>query len=98
MYEFSQTIDFISLLERLKKDGVYDEAGGKEYLTKLVTAVPSSANVLTYVAIIREHYVKRTLMSVASGIIKDINENVKDSNILLDAAEEKIYNIRDSPF
>lgn len=96
MYEFSQTIDFISLLERLKKDGVYDEAGGKEYLTKLVTAVPSSANVLTYVAIIREHYVKRTLMSVASGIIKDINENVKDSNILLDAAEEKIYNIRDS--
>ena len=29
MYELSQTIDFVSLLEKLKRDGVYDEAGGK---------------------------------------------------------------------
>ena len=56
MYELSQTIDFISLLEKLKKDGVYDEAGGKAYLTQLVQTVPSAANVLTYVAIIRERY------------------------------------------
>ena len=54
MYELSQTIDFVSLLEKLKSDGVYDEAGGKAYLTQLAQHVPSSANVLTYVAIIRE--------------------------------------------
>ena len=35
MYELSQTIDFVSLLEKLKSDGVYDESGGKEYLTQL---------------------------------------------------------------
>ena len=94
MYELSQTIDFVSLLEKLKTDGVYDEAGGKAYLTELVQRVPSSANVLTYVAIIRERYYARALMTAAQGIIKDINENELDSGKLLDSAEQRIYEIR----
>ena len=67
MYELSQSIDFISLLERLKKEGVYDEAGGKEYLTRLVQTVPSSANVLTYVGIIREQFYQRALMGLVGN-------------------------------
>lgn len=94
MYELSQTIDFVSLLEKLKSDGVYDEAGGKAYLTELVQRVPSSANVLTYVAIIRERYYARALMTAAQSIIKDINDNELDSGKLLDSAEQKIYEIR----
>lgn len=94
MYELSQTIDFVSLLEKLKKDGVYDEAGGKAYLTQLVQTVPSAANVLTYVAIIRERYYARSLMTAAQDIIKDVNENTMDSGKLLDSAEQRIYEIR----
>ena len=94
MYELSQTIDFISLLEKLKRDGVYDEAGGKAYLTQLVQTVPSAANVLTYVAIVRERYTARSLMTAAQGIIKDINDNELDSGKLLDSAEQRIYEIR----
>ena len=94
MYEFSQTIDFISLLEKLKRDGVYDEAGGKAYLTQLVQTVPSAANVLTYVAIVRERYTARSLMTAAQDIIKDINDNTLDSSRLLDSAEQRIYEIR----
>ncbi len=94
MYELSQTIDFVSLLERLKKDGVYDEAGGKAYLTLLVQTVPSAANVLTYVAIVRERYYARSLMTAAQNIIKDVNENTLDSGKLLDSAEQRIYEIR----
>lgn len=94
MYELSQTIDFVSLLEKLKRDGVYDEAGGKAYLTQLVQTVPSAANVLTYVAIIRERYYARSLMTAAQDIIKDINENAMDSGKLLDSAEQRIYKIR----
>ena len=94
MYELSQTIDFVSLLEKLKRDGVYDEAGGKAYLTQLVQTVPSAANVLTYVSIIRERYYARALMTAAQDIIKDINENALDSGKLLDSAEQRIYEIR----
>ena len=94
MYELSQTIDYVTLLEKLKKEGVYDEAGGKAYLTQLVQTVPTSANVLTYVAIIRENYYTRSLLTAAQGIIKDVNENTMDSGKLLDSAEQRIYEIR----
>ena len=94
MYELSQTIDFVSLLEKLKRDGVYDEAGGKAYLTQLVQTVPSAANVLTYVAIVRERYTARSLMTAAQDIIKDINDNALDSSRLLDSAEQRIFAIR----
>lgn len=94
MYELSQTIDFVSLLEKLKSDGVYDESGGKAYLTQLVQTVPSAANVLTYVAIIRERYYARSLMTAAQDIIKDINDNELDSGRLIDNAEQRIFEIR----
>ncbi len=94
MYELSQTIDFVSLLERLKRDGVYDEAGGKAYLSQLVQTVPSSANILTYIAIIKERYYARSLMNAAQNIIKDINDGEMDSGKLIDNAEQSIYDIR----
>ncbi len=94
MFELSQIIDFVSLLEKLKKDGVYDEAGGKAYLTNLIQMVASSANVLTYVAILRERYYARALMAAAQDIIKDVNDNTTDSGALLESAEQKIYDIR----
>ena len=94
MYELSQSVDFVTLLDKLKKDGVYDDAGGKTYLTSLVQMVPSSANVVTHVSIIRERYYARALMTAAQDIIKDVNENSVDSSRLLETAEQKIYDIR----
>ncbi len=89
-----KAIDFISLLEQLKSNTTYDEAGWKNYLTQLAKMVPTSANVMTYVAIIRERFYARSLLMAAEGIIKDVNENLLDTSNLLDRAEQSIYNIR----
>ncbi len=94
MYELNQVIDFVALLEKLKQDGVYDEAGGKAYLTTLAQMVPSSANVMTYVDIVKDRYYSRALLTAAKSIIKDINESALDSDKLLASAEQKIYDIR----
>ncbi len=94
MFELSQAIDYVTLLERLKKDGVYDEAGGKAYLTQLAQGVPTSANVMSHVAIMRERYYARALLGAAQNIIKDIEENTEDSGTLIDNAEQQIYEIR----
>lgn len=94
MFELNQAIDFVSLLEQLKKNGTYDDAGGKAYLSQLAQTVPSTANVMTYVAIMRDRYYARSLLNAAEVIIHDINENVKDSGKLLDDAEQRIYEIR----
>lgn len=94
MFEQSNTIDYVTLLEKLKDNGVYDDAGGKEYITRLVQAVPSAANIVTYANIVKDRYYKRTLITAAQSIIKDANENVIDTNGLLSAAEQRIYEIR----
>ncbi len=94
MYEKNLPIDFITLLEQLKSKGIYDEAGGKSYLTQLVQCVPTTANLDNYIAIVRDRYFARSLMKAAQTILKDINENAMDSSLLLDSAEQRIYEIR----
>ena len=95
MFQMSHTIDYVTLLERLKDSGTYDEAGGKAYITQLAQMVPSSANILTYVNIIRERYYTRSLILAAQNIIKDASDNVVDTARLLDSAEQRIYEIRE---
>lgn len=94
MYEKNLPIDFVTLLEKLKSQGVYDESGGKAYLTQLVQSVPSTANLDNYITIVRDKYFARALMQAAQKIIKDVNENAVDANILLDSAEQRIFEIR----
>ena len=94
MFEINQVIDFVSLLEKLKDNNTYDEAGGKAYLTQLVQVVPSAANVKTYINILRERYYARALIGAARGILKDIEENAVSTDKLIESAEQRIYDIR----
>ena len=89
-----RAIDFVSLLEQLKRSGSYDDAGGKAYLTQLAKAVPTSKNIATYVELVKDRYYARSLLLAAENIIKDINDNLLDPNLLLDHAEQAIYDIR----
>ena len=89
MYETNIPIDFITLLERLKSEGVYDDAGGKSYLTQLVQCVPTTANLEHYIAIVKDKYIIRSLMKAAQSINKDINEAPDNSNDLLDRENKR---------
>lgn len=94
MFELNRRIDYVTLLEKLKDDGVFDEAGGKQYISQLAQTVPTSANILTYVSIVRERYYTRSLILAAQGIIDDARDNVMNASDLLDSAERRIYDIR----
>ena len=89
-----KAIDFVSLLEQLKRSGTYDEAGGKAYLAQLAKTVPTSKNIATYVELVKDRYYARSLLLAAEGMIKDVNDNLIDPDILLDRAEQRIYDIR----
>ena len=87
-------IDAITVLETLKKDGVYDEAGGKSYLMQLAQSVPSSANVASYANIVKDKFLTRSLLTAARSIVTDIEEGASDVGTLIDSAEQRIYDIR----
>ncbi len=87
-------IDPLVVLEELKRDGVYDDIGGKTYLMKIADAVPSTKNVESYVKIIIDKFYLRTLMITARQILDETSDGTESPDRLLDMAEQKIYDIR----
>lgn len=87
-------IDPLVVLEELKKEGVYDDIGGKTYLMKIADAVPSTKNVESYIKIIIDKYYLRTLMLTAREILDETSGGNESPDTLLDMAEQKIYDIR----
>ena len=87
-------IDPLVVLEELKKEGVYDDIGGKTYLMKIADAVPSTKNVESYIKIIIDKFYLRTLMLTAREILEKTSDGTDSPDHLLNLAEQKIYDIR----
>lgn len=90
----NQKVDALIVAEELKKSGDYDDAGARNYLAQLAQSVPSVANVESYAKIIKEKHNMRTLMEAATEMLKNASDEELSADTILDAAEQKIYNIR----
>lgn len=87
-------IDPLMVLDILVKDKVYDSAAGKNYLFQLSQSVPSTANVESYAKIVKEKFYIRSLINASREIIDDASTQDTSAEVLLESAEQKIYNIR----
>ena len=95
MYSGSKAkIDPVVIADVLAKEGQYDVSGGREYLVALRDSVPSTANVETYAKIVEEQYFLRSLIVTSQEIIESASGGGVDASLLLDSAEQKIYDIR----
>lgn len=94
MFNLSKEIDFVTLLEELKKNKTFDETTGKTYLMDLANNCPSISNVEVYAGMIRDKFDVRKLILASREIIEDATSNAAEPSVLIDAAEEKIYDIR----
>ncbi len=94
MYTNSKAIDPVIIADTLSKEGLYDTAGGRDYLLELASVVPSTANVEYYAKIVREQYYLRALINVSNDIIDQATGGDADASVILDGAEQMIYNIR----
>ncbi|MBE6871806.1 MAG: replicative DNA helicase [Ruminococcaceae bacterium] len=88
----SAPIDAVTLLERLRDDGNYDEAGGKTYLVQTAEIVPSSSNVKAYANIVCEKANLRKLINVTDEIRESCYEG-SDASSVIDLAEQRIYDV-----
>lgn len=94
MFTLGQPIDFVTVLDKLKKDSNFEENTAKTYLLQLAQIVPSIKNAQTYAYIVRDNYDVRTLITTARDIIEDASSGANDAATLLDSAEQKIFDIR----
>lgn len=89
-----QKYDALLVLEELKEKGVYDESGGRNYLAQLAELVPSTANATAYANIVKEKFILRSLMNMAKEVANDAAAADAAADIILNSAEQKIYDIR----
>ncbi|MEA3369498.1 MAG: replicative DNA helicase [Candidatus Ratteibacteria bacterium] len=93
LYERREAIDLITLTAKLKKLGQLDEVAGAAYLTSLINSVPTSAHLEYYAKIVKEKSLLRHLINTATRIITESYESAEDTDILLDRAEQMIFEI-----
>lgn len=90
----SSTIDFVTVLESLKSETFFSGEDGKSYLLKLAQMVPSISNIENYARIVREKYDVRCLINVSKEVINKAMDPATDASLLIDSAEQQIYDIR----
>lgn len=86
-------VDITTVSEELRKRNWLKEIGDVEYLTVVITSVPTAANVDQYIKIVEEKAILRRLIEESTSIATDAY-NAKDDLVeILDNAEKKILNV-----
>ena len=87
--------DIITVLNEAVREGIFETAQeGRNYLAALVNMVPSVDNIDSYCRICSEKYYIRSLALVARELLHEITLGQSSAQILLDSAEQKIFDIR----
>lgn len=87
--------DIITVLNEAVKTKIFETAQeGRNYLATLVNMVPSVDNIDSYCQIVSEKYYIRSLAYVARDLLHEISLGQNTAQILLDSAEQKIFDIR----
>ena len=93
MFNFSEAIDPVTVLNKLKERGLADERTG-DYLVQLMDVTPTAAYAMQYANIVHEKALLRALAQAADDISATVSEGVGTPDEILDIAEKKIYAIR----
>ena len=94
MFNFSATIDPVTVLDQMKLTGVYNEDTSRSYILQLMEITPTAANVKEYVRIVKDKALLRRISDTAGDLTKLVQEGGETAHAVLDLAEQRIYAIR----
>lgn len=93
LFEASQSIDLLTVSEKLKQKGKLDSVGGDFFLIGLTQRVSSSAHIETHCRVLMQFYVKRSAIQVANRIIEKSYEDQTDIFDLLEDSQRDIDDV-----
>ena len=93
IYEKREPIDILSLANKLEERKQLEQIGGRSYLTDLANKVPTASNIVNYATIVQKKATLRRLIIVASEITKLGYEETEDIDLLLDKAEQSLFQV-----
>ena len=93
MFNFSQPIDPVTVLDKMKEMGVHRE-DSRSYVLQLMQITPTAANAVRYAHIVREKALMRGLADAAEEISQLVQEEKGTPAEMLELAEKKIFALR----
>ena len=94
MFSYSQVIDPVTVLDKMRERGVYDEESSSKYLMQLMEITPTAANAKQYAQIVHDKALLRRLTETASDIIETVYTGGGTASDVLEAAEKRIFALR----
>jgi replicative DNA helicase len=88
-----QSVEIVTVNERLKNNKMYIEAGGSRYLAGLIDKVKTAANVEYYADIIKDKSILRQIVNIGSKMVTDAFEEKRPPSEILDQSQENLFNV-----
>ena len=86
-------VDFITVTERLAKNGDLEDVGGPAYITEISSHVASSAHIDYHARIIAQKFLARQLISFASNIETKAFDETVDIDDVMQEAEGLLFEL-----
>lgn len=94
LFTSSTSIDFVTVIDGLRREPSFEEDTGKTYLIELAQTGITAKNVSDYAQSIHDSFDRRTLINASRRTIEETLNGYEKSDALIDAAEQRIFDIR----
>jgi replicative DNA helicase len=93
LFSKDEPIDFISVVNELKKREELDDVGGAAYITELTNMVASSANIKHHLNIIKEKALLRRLIHSCTGILTEAYDPNAEAEAVMSKAQNEVFDL-----
>ncbi len=93
LYKTATPVDITTVKNELDKQKNLGAIGGIEYISEVIDSVATTANLESYIKIVKEKAIRRKLIDTATNIITDTYEEERPLESLLDNSERKILDV-----
>jgi len=94
MFNFNEPVDPVTVLDKMKQTGVYDENTSYDYIKQLMLITPTAANVGEYIKIVKDKSLLRRVADTAASITAMIQQEGATAQEALQTAEQRLYAIQ----
>ena len=93
LYQEGKPVDLVTLQNRLQEMNVPAELCSVEFISNIIAAVPTSANVKYYSEIVRQKAVLRRLIRVTEGIANECYQDNEKLEDILEQTEKQVFDV-----
>ncbi len=93
LYQEGKPADLVTLQNKLKEQEVPAELCSVEFISGIISSVPTSANIKYYADIVKEKAVLRRLIRVSESITNECYQDTENLDQLLEQTEKQIFDV-----